>query len=140
MVPPLKRSAADERQINFHGEAVALSPCPDLEGEVGRCVVPISERTSATDLPSYSLYFFHPTQQYYLYLTGSIYVAIPQSLAPFITWHLDASKSLKLLSFQLIPPETQLTILKERTEAQKNGVGLISPNIRSLKCRCLHRS
>lgn len=68
----------------------------------------------------------------------SIYVAIPQSLAPFIAWHLDASKSLKLFSFQLIPPETQLTILKERTEAQKNRVGLISPNVRSQKCRCLH--
>lgn len=120
MVPPLYHGAAAERQIHLHGEAAPPSPCSDLEGEAGRCVVPISGRTSATDLPSYSLYCFHPTQLLYLYLTACIYVTKPESLAPSVTWHLDASKSLTLLSFQLIPPETQPTTLKARTESQKN--------------------
>lgn len=38
--------------MEMHGEAVSPSLCSYLEGEVGSYVVPFSERTSITDLPS----------------------------------------------------------------------------------------
>lgn len=100
MVPPLWQSGDDERQIHLREEAAVLSPYPDLEGESGECLMPISERTSSTDLLSYSITFIQHSCIIHTLLNAC--ATKPKSLAP-----LKCLKSLRLLSLQLIPPEAR---------------------------------